>query len=77
MSSRSGRRKGPWLTLERRGQLYRVATAAGLLLAGYGIISDTDLPLWLGLAGALLGTGTASAFTPAKNTNGGQNGNGG
>lgn len=54
----------PWLTLERRGWLYRVLTAAALLLAGYGYLTDSELSLWLGLAGAVLGTGTASAFTP-------------
>lgn len=52
------------MTVEKRAWLYRIVTAAGLLAAGYGLVSDTELPLWLGLAGALLGTGTATAYTP-------------
>lgn len=48
----------------QRAHLYRILTAVALLAAGYGLVSDTELPLWLGLAGAVLGTGTASAYTP-------------
>lgn len=66
MTGRRAAAVAPWFTLERRGWLYRVATALALLLAGYGVVSDTDLPLWLGLAGAVLGTGTASAYSPVK-----------
>lgn len=51
---------------ETRAWLYRVLTAGGLVAAAYGLVSDTELPLWLGLAGAVLGTGTASAYTPRK-----------
>lgn len=52
------------MTTEKRAWLYRVMLALGLLAAGYGLVSDTELPLWLGLAGALLGTGTATVYTP-------------
>lgn len=55
-----------WLTPERRAWLYRVLTAAGLLAAFYGLVSEEALPLWLGLAGTTLGTGTAAAYTPAR-----------
>lgn len=52
------------MSAEKRAWLYRVMLAAGLLAAGYGLVSDTELPLWLGLGGALLGTGTATVYTP-------------
>lgn len=56
----------PWLTLARRGKLYRIATALGLLALFYGLVSAEALPLWMGLVLSILGNGTASAFTPAK-----------
>lgn len=61
----SGKRAADWLTLERRGKLYRIATAAGALAAVYGLASGEELAAWLGLVAATLGTGTASVFTPA------------
>ena len=62
----SGKRAaGPWLTLERRGKLYRIAAAAGVVAAFYGLVSDEALPLLLGLVGTILGNGVASAYTPA------------
>lgn len=66
MTGKRAAAAAPWLTLERRGWLYRVVTAVALLLAGYGIVSESDLPLWLGLAGAVLGTGTASVYSPTR-----------
>lgn len=50
----------------QRAWLYRVLTAAGLLAAFYGLVSEEALPLWLGLAGTTLGTGTASVYSPTK-----------
>lgn len=47
-----------------RGYLYRLLFAAGVVAAGYGIVTSEELALWLGLAGTLLGTGTASVFSP-------------
>lgn len=64
----SGRRsagKASWLSLETRGKLYRIATAAGAVAAFYGLVSGDELAVWLGLIATILGTGTASAFTPA------------
>jgi hypothetical protein len=49
-----------------RGWLYRVATAGALLSAGYGLISGERLPLWLALAGAVFGTGTAAVNTSTR-----------
>lgn len=53
-------------TQKQRAYLYRVTTAAGLIASAYGLISNDDLPLWLGLAAAVLGTGTAAANTTTK-----------
>lgn len=58
------------MSAEQRAYLYRILTAAGLLAAAYGLVSDAELPLWLGLAGTVLGTGTASVYTPTKTKRG-------
>lgn len=49
-----------------RDYLYPVTTAAVLLAGGYGLVTDELAPLWIGLAAALLGTGTATAYRPAR-----------
>ena len=38
------------------------------LLGGYGLITDSVAPLWVALAAALLGQGTAMAHTPKTGT---------
>jgi hypothetical protein len=64
------RTTGPSLTADQlyrlRGWLYRVAVAAALLLAGYGMIEGDRLPLWLALAGAVFGNVTAALNTPTR-----------
>lgn len=55
-----------WLTLARRGKLYRIAAALGAVLIFYGILTAEALGVWLGLAASLLGNVTASAYTPAR-----------
>lgn len=63
----SGKRAAaPWLTPERRGWLYRIITAALAVALVYGLVDGRELDAWLPLVAAILGTGTASAFTPAK-----------
>lgn len=49
-----------------RAYLYRVLTAASPVIAAYGIVEDSKLALWVGLAGAVLGTGTAAVHTSTK-----------
>lgn len=56
----------PWLTPARRHWLYMVTAAAGPLMSFYGLVSELALPLWLGLAASVLGTGTAALHTPAR-----------
>lgn len=47
-----------------RGYLYGIGIAAGAVAVGYGVVTIEQAGLWLGLAGALLGTTSAVA---AKN----------
>lgn len=49
-----------------RTWLYAVTTAVGPLLIAYGVVDDQTWPIWLGLAGAFLGTGTALAYRPTR-----------
>lgn len=62
--------RASWLTLERRGKLYRIAAALGLVLIFYGVLTEEALGVWLGLVASLLGNVTASAYTPATRTGG-------
>ena len=50
-----------------RRHLYTIAAAIVPLLVAYGVLTDSTASLWLGLAGAVLGTGApilAAANTP-------------
>lgn len=49
-----------------RDYLYPIALALGLLAAGYGWVTDEQAALWTGLALALLGNGTATAYRPSR-----------
>lgn len=49
-----------------RDRLYPIALAVIALLGGYGLLADAVVPLWIALAAAILGTGTATAYRPAK-----------
>lgn len=59
-----------WLTLERRGKLYRIAAALGAVLIFYGVLTEEALGVWLGLVASFLGNVTASAYTPARKDGG-------
>jgi hypothetical protein len=52
-----------WLPEYRRAWLYRVLLAVVPILIAYGAVKEADAALWVALAGAVLGTGTASAHT--------------
>ena len=50
-----------------RRWIYGIAIAAVPLLVAYGVIAESDTALWIGLAGAVLGTcvpALAAANTP-------------
>lgn len=49
-----------------RDYLYPIATAAAALLGGYGVLADEQIPLWIALAGALLGNVTSTAYRPSR-----------
>lgn len=57
-----------------RAWIYRVAIAAIPVLTGYGVLSADKAALWLGLLGAILGTGVTllasvhTSTTPARDT---------
>lgn len=53
-----------WLTPTVRAWAYSVVIAIIAILGGYGLITDSIAPLWVALAAALLGQGTAMAHTP-------------
>jgi 4-amino-4-deoxy-L-arabinose transferase-like glycosyltransferase len=49
-----------------RAYLYRVIVAALPILTAYGIVNDTDVPLYVALAAAILSTGLATANTSTR-----------
>lgn len=53
-----------WFTSRRRRWFYRVGAAVLLLLAGYGVVSESAVGLWLGLLGAVVGLETAARHVP-------------
>lgn len=57
-----------WLTPTVRAWAYSVVIAIIAILGGYGLITDSIAPLWVALAAALLGQGTAIAHTPKTGT---------
>ncbi len=57
-----------WLTPQVRTWVYGVLTCAVPLLIAYGILDEVTAALWLALAGAVLGLGTAYMHTPTKTT---------
>jgi hypothetical protein len=49
-----------------RAWIYRVLLAAIPIAIAYGVINEQDAALWVGLAGAVLGTGLATINTSTK-----------
>lgn len=47
-----------------RRRLYPICAAIVLLAGGYGLVTEQEGLLWLGLAAAVAGTGTATAYRP-------------
>lgn len=47
-----------------RGWIYRVLAAAAPIAVAYGVVSGEQAAMWVGLVGALAGTGLAAAHTP-------------
>lgn len=55
-----------FLTPTRRQHLYLVLTALVPILVAYGVVATADVSLWIALAAAVLGTGTAALHTNTK-----------
>jgi hypothetical protein len=49
-----------------RAYIYRVLLAIIPILTVYGIVDGNDAAVWIGLAGAVLGQGLATANTSTK-----------
>lgn len=56
------------MTEKQRAYIYRALVAAAPIVAFYGIATETELALWLALAGTLLGNGLAVANTSTGRT---------
>lgn len=54
----------PWFTQTRRAYFYRVCLGLSVCLGLVGVVSSETVWSMLGVAGLLLGTGTATAYTP-------------
>lgn len=54
-----------WFTEQTRGWIYRVLIAAGVIAAGYGVLTSDQVAMWLGLAVAILNV-MPSANTSVK-----------
>lgn len=54
------------LSERNRAYYYGIVTAAAPIAVAYGVIEDSTVPMWLGLAAAVLGTGMARANTSTK-----------
>lgn len=52
-----------------RGYIYRVVTAAIPILTVWGVVADTEVPLYLGLLAAILGIPLAAINTSIKKGN--------
>lgn len=49
-----------------RAYIYRVLTAAVPILTFWGVVAETEVPLYIGLAAAILGLPVAAANTSTK-----------
>ena len=49
-----------------RAYIYRILVALSLLVVARGLVSESEVTLWLGVAAAVLGNGLAVANTSTK-----------
>jgi len=54
------------VTEAKRAYIYRVLLAVLPLLTAYGVVAENQVPLFVGLAAAVLGVGLATANTSTK-----------
>lgn len=49
-----------------RAYIYRILVAASLVVVARGLVSESEVTLWLGVAAAVLGNGLAAVNTSTK-----------
>ena len=50
----------------QRAYVYRVLVALSLVVVARGLVSESEVTLWLGVAAAVLGNGLAAVNTSTK-----------
>lgn len=50
----------------QRAYIYRVLVALSLVVVARGLVSESEVTLWLGVAAAVLGNGLAAVNTSTK-----------
>lgn len=63
-------RTTPAIPAHVRSYAYSVLLAAVPILIVYGILDEATAALWVGLAGAVLGLGTAVTYRPTRHPEG-------
>ena len=53
-------------SVKTRAWIYRVLGAASLVVAFYGLATEDEIALWVGVVNAILGNGLASFNTPTN-----------
>ena len=51
---------------QTRAWIYRILLALAAVAVGYGLITDAEAALWVGVGTAVLGNGLAAANTTTK-----------
>ena len=49
-----------------RAYIYRILVAVSLVVVARGLVSESEVTLWLGVAAAVLGNGLAAVNTTTK-----------
>lgn len=57
----------PWLSEPVRAWIYRIFTAAIVVMIAYNVIDPNEAVAWTGLGLALIGNGLATVNTTTKN----------
>lgn len=58
------------MNAQLRQYLYGIITVAVPILVVYGIVKAEDVPMWIALAAAVLGTGTATVAVTKQRRDG-------
>lgn len=54
----------------QRAYIYRILVAVSLIVVARGVVSESEVALWLGVAAAVLGNGLAAVNTSTKTDEG-------